>query len=329
MTVMTGGHGAAPSADQLRRIVELACLAPSVHNTQPWRWASRPGGVELHADRTRQLRAEDPDGRNLMISCGGAVDHFLVAAGALGWQPEVDRFPAGVDSSLVATFRLHRANVSATAEADLGALRDRCTDRRRFTSWPVPEQRLADLAGTARSRGGRAQPILDVGKRFRLELAVIHALTIREDSLEATAEQDRWTDRGPHEGVPSEVVPAETAAQGRRSRFGTGLLEDTRRDVAPNDGLIILGGDTDDAPAWLRTGEALSALWLRATRDSLSVVPLSLPIELDETRAEVRDTVLDGEMDPHLLVRIGWQAIGRSELPRTPRRPVAEVLSGI
>ncbi len=174
-----------------------------------------------------------------------------------------------------------------------------------------------------------AQPILDVGKRFRLELAVIHALTIREDSLDATAEQDRWTDRGPHEGVPSEVVPAETAAQGRRSRFGTGLLEDTRRDVAPNDGLIILGGDTDDAPAWLRTGEALSALWLRATRDSLSVVPLSLPIELDETRAEVRDTVLDGEMDPHLLVRIGWQAIGRSELPRTPRRPVAEVLSGI
>lgn len=327
MRVMTGTQEPAPSADQVRAIVELACCAPSVHNTQPWSWTYREGAVQLRADRSRQLRVEDPAGRNLMLSCGAAVDHFLVAAHAAGWRSEVRRLPEGPGSTLVADFRLHRAARSATPEADLSAIKARCTDRRRFTSWPVPEDRLEGLAATARQRGAHALAVVDVGMRFRLELAVNRALTMRESDLAAAAEQQRWIDHGPHDGVPSAVVPAETAAQGRRSRFGTGLLEDTRRDVESSDGLIVLGGATDDVAAWVRAGEGLSALWLSATRDDLSVVPLSQPIELDATRREVRDAVLGGAMAPHLLVRVGWQAIGRSGLPRTSRRPVAEVFS--
>ena len=36
--------------------------------------------------------------------------------------------------------------------------------------------------------------------------------------------------------------------------------------------------------------------------------------------------VLGGLAHPLLLVRIGWQEISRSQLPRTSRRPVADVL---
>jgi len=327
MSHMTGTRASAPSADQVRAIVELACSAPSVHNTQPWRWTGRDGGVQLQADRSRQLIVEDPAGRNLMLSCGAAIDHFLVAAHAAGWHSEVRRLPDGPGSSVIADFRLRRATPSITADADLAALRARCTDRRRFTSWPVPEDRLEGLAEAARQRGAHALPVVDVGMRFRLEMAVNQALMMREGDLAAAAEQRRWVDHGPDDGVPSEVVPAEAAARGRRSRFGTGVLEDTRRDVESSDGLIVLGGATDDVAAWLRTGEGLSALWLMATRDDLSVVPLSQPLELDATRREVRDAVLGGSMAPHLLVRIGWQAIGRRELPRTSRRPVADVFS--
>ncbi|RYE80293.1 MAG: hypothetical protein EOO74_02375 [Myxococcales bacterium] len=150
---------------------------------------------------------------------------------------------------------------------------------------------------------------------------------MREADLAATSEQQSWVDRGPHDGVPREVVPAAAAALDRRSRFGTGLLDDSRTDVAGSDGLLVLGGDTDDIGAWLRTGEGLSALWLRATRDNLSVVPLGQPIEVDQTRREIRESVLHSAMHPHLVVRIGWQAIGRSELPRTPRRPLDQVFS--
>ncbi len=77
----------------LRRIVELSTRAPSVHNTQPWRWHGSATGLELYADRTRQLAAADPDGRNLVISCGTALHHAQVAADALGWAVRVRRLP--------------------------------------------------------------------------------------------------------------------------------------------------------------------------------------------------------------------------------------------
>jgi hypothetical protein len=325
---LTGQRRTTPSRDLVRQIVELASLAPSVHNTQPWSWHRERGRVQLYADRSRQLSVEDPTGRNLTISCGAALHHFRIAAGALGWQVSVDVLPEAGDSALLAEVLLQPSVRPASGDADLEALRNRCTDRRRFTSWPVPEERLESLAAVARRCGAPAVPVVDVTARFRLELAVNRALTLRQTDPAAALEQQEWIDRGSRDGVPLEVVPADPASQSRRSRFGAGLLEDARPDVESTDGVIVLGGATDDVAGWLATGEALSALWLEATRGNLSVVPLSQAIEVDETRRVVRETVLRGTMAPHLLLRIGWQAIGRSQLPRTPRRPVAELLSG-
>ena len=92
------------------------------------------------------------------------------------------------------------------------------------------------------------------------------------------------------------------------------------------DGLILLHAADDSPGSWLRAGEALSTLWLSAVRDGLSVVPLSQVIEVAETRDAIQHQVLGGAATPLLLVRVGWQAIGRSQLEPTPRRPVDEVL---
>ena len=182
-------------------------------------------------------------------------------------------------------------------------------------------ERVAEL-------GASAEPVVDVVARFRLELLAGRAQTMRDADLTASREQLAWVNRGGSDGIPRSVLPAEDAGVLRRSRFGTGVVEDRRAVVESGDGVIALGGRTDDRPGWLLTGEGLSALWLRATRDGLSVVPLSLPVEVEDVCREVRDVVLAGAFTPHLLVRIGWQAIGRSELPRTPRRPLSEVLRG-
>ena len=82
----------------------------------------------------------------------------------------------------------------------------------------------------------------------------------------------------------------------------------------------------DDRTSWLRAGQTLSALWLRATRTGLSVVPLSQVIEVPETRHALHEDVFAGMARPQLLVRLGWQEIARATLPVTPRRPLADVL---
>jgi len=317
-----------PAAAATRRVVELATRAPSIHNTQPWIWRSTSTGVELHADLSRQLEVADPLGRNLAISCGASLHHAVVGAAALGWRTEVTRMPEGSESTLLARLTLLPDEPSDTAAADLHAIEMRCTDRRRFTSWPVPDDRLRHLAHEAERHGTHAVPLLDPSLRFRAELLVTKAPRLQSADASVTAEQRSWVDHSPVDGIPSTVLPAERAAMagGPPSRYSARLPEDTDREVASSDGLILLYDAVDGPASWLAAGEGLSALWLLATTHGLSVVPLSQVIEVDETRSGLTDQVMAGLGKPLILVRLGWQAISRSLLPRTARRPVSEVL---
>src|SRR5688572_15759901 len=86
--------------------VALATRAPSLHNTQPWRWAFDERTVHLRADRLHWLPATDPEGRDLLLSCGAALHHLRVALAARGVATEVQRFPDPADPDHLATLRL-------------------------------------------------------------------------------------------------------------------------------------------------------------------------------------------------------------------------------
>ena len=312
----------------LRRMIALAGRAPSNHNSQPWRWRRTPAGLELHEDRTRRLPSADPWGRSLVISCGAALHHLQVAAGALGWETTVDRVPGPPRSTLLARVELRRGAPSEHAETELRAIDDRCTDRRRFTSWPVPDDRLHHLAGVAAAHSTQAVPLLSVTERFRAELLVGRAGDRQSADPRIEREQRAWLDHSAVDGIPSAVLPRQTAtmSDGGHHGFATGVVDDPERLIQGSDGLIVLCSTSDDVASWLSAGEALSALWLAATVQGLSVVPLSQVVEVAETREALQHDVLGGSTQPLLLVRIGWQEIGRSELPRTSRRPVPDVL---
>lgn len=314
-------------AGTVRRIVELATRAPSVHNTQPWRWVAHGPLLELHADRRHQLRAADPTGRDLTVSCGAALHQAAVAAAALGWSAAVSRFPESSEPDLLARLELTPAPPPVDAADLIEVIDARCTDRRRFTSWPVPEERLAQLAQVATHAGTRALPLTDVSERFRAERLILQATERHRSNHAMMSEQKAWRDRSPLDGIPSTVVPRRTGSPAPSDRFSDGDLEDMGdRPVEGSDGLVVIFDTRDDPAAWLRAGEGLSAMWLTASAGGLSVVPVSQVIEVPESRSAFQLEVLGGLAYPLILARIGWQAIGRSELVRTPRRPVDDVL---
>ena len=312
----------------LRPLVELACRAPSVHNTQPWAWRTTDDGLDLFSDPSRALGASDPDGRNMVISCGAALHHAEVVAGAMGWAADVTRFPDGTGSTRLAHLALTPSPVSDDAADVLLSVRERCTDRRRFTSWPVPDDLLHAIARTGGTWGAHLVPVVDTTDRFRVDRLVERARSLQSRDPRVADEQRAWVDHGPVDGVPSAVLPAAdpTTTVGTPTRFGTGLLRDPAPELESSDGVIVVCGYTDGPEDWLRSGEALSAVWLRATLDGLSVVPLSQVIEVEETRMSLQHDVLGGLAVPHILVRLGWQELSRSELARTARRPLDEVL---
>src|SRR5690349_11439149 len=112
-----------PTQQLTEHLVELACGAPSVHNTQPWRWRIRPEStIELWADRGRQLAVADPDGRNLAISCGAAVHHLVVAGQALGVRTTVELMPVNEEPDLLARVRIGPSRPEAEAAKMLDAI---------------------------------------------------------------------------------------------------------------------------------------------------------------------------------------------------------------
>lgn len=323
----------------LRRVVDVARLAPSVHNTQPWRWQVRDGGLDLRADLSRSLPVADPLGRNLVISCGAALHHAVVAARAMRLTTTEVHLPDPDDPQLLARLELTRGGVDRDAEEDLLAIRERCTDRRRFTSWPVPEERVVALARTASGWGAEAIAVTDVSLRFRLEALLERARIVQATDPRVVEETRLWIDHGRLDGLPSTTVPTTHGRHGEHAhRFGsvpvpgTGPLPSPAEGPADgrllesSEGLVVIATQHDDPRAWMCAGETLSALWLRATREGLSVVPLSQVVEVSSTRRSLSHELPEHRSEPQVVLRLGWQEISRSTLPRTPRRPLHDVL---
>ena len=133
--------------------VEDSLKAPSVHNTQPWRWRFGRNDAELHADRGRQLTGTDPEGRDLMLSCGAALHHLRVALAARGLGCTVDLQPDPGDGDHLATVTPTSGPADPIAAALYGQVDRRHTERRRMSHRPVPTGLLAELAEQALHAG--------------------------------------------------------------------------------------------------------------------------------------------------------------------------------
>ncbi len=323
-----------PVSVTTRRIIELACRAPSVHNSQPWLWrVVDDATIELYADRSRQLPVSDSSGRNLAVSCGAALHHAVVAARALGLAPTVELEPPADDDNLLARLALSPGARSSGFTDSLAALEARCTDRRRFTSWPIPQDRLALLVKSASVRGAHALLVADPTKRFRAEQLLQQAMAAQAADARFIDEQRTWTEHTPVSGIPlAGAVPISRLRPATRANRFASVAEAATieaaaddRMVEGSDSLIAVCTAADDQGAWLQAGQTLSALWLRATHDGLSMVPLSQVVEVPQTRSALRRDVFDDMAQPQVLVRVGWLETSRGPLERTTRRPFEDV----
>ena len=142
-----------PDHETIRSALSLAIRAPSVHNSQPWRWRVGDRSLHLYADPALHLPNTDPDARDLMLSCGATLNHCVVALTALGWQSKVHRFPNPADADHVAAIELLPYTASEVDIELAAAIPRRRTDRRNFSSWPVPHDDIA-LMGARVARAG-------------------------------------------------------------------------------------------------------------------------------------------------------------------------------
>ncbi|WP_207892628.1 nitroreductase family protein [Micromonospora sp. MW-13] len=316
-----------PLTTALAEAAATAGRAPSVHNTQPWRWRVLPDALELRVVRDRQLTAADPEGRLVALSCGAALHHARVALAAEGWAAVVERVDDPSDPELLARLTgLQRVKADPEAMRTVQCMQVRHTDRRPVSDEPVPVATIDDITKAAADEGARLH-VLNPDQVMELAAAAGHADTVEAKDSQLREELDYWTSRtGTGTGLPPEVLPEQppqTTVPGRDfGRSGT-LPVGPGHDRAAVYGLLY--GDEDERNSWLRAGEALSAAWLTATRLGVSMVPLSGVVEVEGTRQTLR-RVLAGLGYPYLVLRMGIADPEHAGPPHTPRLPTEQVV---
>jgi len=284
-------------------VIELATRAPSVHNTQPWRFQAGPGALDLYADRTRQLAHLDPTGRQLTISCGAALLFARVALAAAGVAHHVELMPNHDDFDLLARILLAGDQEAGPDETLLArTIPRRSTVRGIFDERRVPARLRDRLAADAASEGAWLRWIDSPPERAVTAVLVTRATRVEEADPAYRAELRRWRRDGGPDGVPAAALPYPPP----RQRASDAPL----RDFEPDN-------------ARLEAGQATARILLRLTAAGAAASPLGQVLDLPWTREQLRLRLgLLGH--PQMLLRLGYAPAGG---PGTPRRPVEDVLA--
>jgi hypothetical protein len=308
-------------------VVATAARAPSVHNTQPWRFRIAGDVIELHADPDRMLTQIDPTGREMMISCGAALFGLRLGLRQFGCVPAVQLWPDPAQPWLVARAWPDRHVAVNAVEAELlAAVPHRHTHRGPFTPGEVSPRLLAALAADAAAEGSELRFLEQPAQISDLARLVDLAAAEQQASPEVVAETRGWSRPAgsqARDGVPARAARGvgEPVAQRFRQRdFG----QADRADLADEAGeppavTAVLATAADTADDWLRAGQALNRLLLRAATRWVFASLQSQPLESVRHREQVRDLLqLAGQ--PQMLLQFGRA----NSASATPRRPQAE-----
>ncbi len=304
-------------------LVSKACLAPSSHNTQPWLFEAHANELRLYADRTKALSVNDPDDRELTISCGCALMNLRVAATELDTPLVVESFPDENDPDYLA--RISSGSVlDDTLTALSPAISKRRTYRKKFETDVPAEGVICQLVESCQAEGAWLEPI---GTED-------HAAVGR---LVAEGDASQWEDRHWRRELASWMHPRRTgdgltlpwlaipAAQivVRTFDMGKGVGAKDSGIAEHSPALMVLGTEKDGPMDWLKAGQALERVLLAATNAGLQASFLNQPIQVSHLRNQLQ-AVCKHAGEPQILLRLGYPP---DEIPATPRRLLSEVFS--
>lgn len=282
-------------AQTFRALVAEAALSPSVHNTQPTRWRLTPDGrVRVLEDTSRRLPIGDPEGRDLHVSHGAAVEGFCLAASRRGLAVDVR-----TDAGDIAELTVCTGDGSDPLAAYLTARR---TYRGKFKNGPTahaalarleqdddliivqsPEQiaELAHLYDDASLRWFRNAP-------YRAELVSWMRLSRRHPSWSRDGLNTEAMEMSSVEAAGAGMVlrPGVFEALDRVGLSGALVAEATV--VRTASAITLFHRPAHEAP--FDTGRRFHRAWLGFTQAGLSAAPMAVLADDVEARRRVKTT---------------------------------------
>ncbi|MDR6592616.1 Acg family FMN-binding oxidoreductase [Saccharothrix longispora] len=309
--------------DEVEGVLRTAAAAPSVHNTQPWRFRLHHDRIELHPDLERALPATDPDQRELRLACGAALFNLRLGLRARGIRPLVTLLPGADAPGALAVVRWggHR-DVDDETRALIRAVPRRRSNRKPFHHAPVPVAHRHALVRAAERERSWLHVVTDRAERAHLQglVAEAHRLQARDPAIRA--ELTARTGPRTTDGIPPASAGIRPEPQDEWAlRDFHATPRTPGKDYEPDPLLTVLCSFHDGPLHDLHAGQALQRVLLTATTLGLSASFLSQPTEVPHLRHRLR-RALGGHLTPQTVLRIGYG----THVPATPRRDVTDLL---
>jgi nitroreductase len=313
----------------LRRIVESAAAAPSIHNTQPWQFVVVSDDLlQVRADASRALWVGDPRARALYLSCGAALLNIRTAIRMTGFNPLVWPLPQPEFPALViAAVQAEPGRPPSFGERELyGAIWHRHTNRGPFTAEPICESVHAALEQAAGYEFARLRSLSNAEAATVLDLCAKASAELAAD-VDHRIELQRWIATGDRrDGIPADALPWQprhepSPVRGDLSAAAPAAVRPSG-DYEEYPQLAVLTTARDEPADWLRAGQALQRVLLTATAHGLAASFLYQPIQLRDMRGDAAPAWPWRE-NPQIVIRFGYC----EDAPGTPRRPLDDILT--
>jgi hypothetical protein len=312
------------AAYEMQALLQAASLAPSSHNTQPWLFRLNGSVVDVLADRTRALPVNDPDDRELIISCGCALFNLRVAAAAANLDTVIESLPDAKDADLLARVRITPA-AGTQVDSDLNAaMGKRRTYRERFADTAVDPKALRSLVESVITEGATLTVLDTTSQRLGAAALVAEGDAMQWANPSWRRELAAWMHprrRGDGLTLPALAIPVAQLVV-RTFDMGHGVAAKDRQLADESPALAVLSTEADMPRDWLAAGQALQRLLLVGVQLGLQASYLNQPVQLAALRPKLQQ--LTGRPGyAQLLLRMG---IPNQTVPAAPRRQVVDVL---
>jgi nitroreductase len=305
--------------------VAAAIQAPSMHNSQPWRFRLAGDRIDILADTSRTPPLADANGWAVRIACGAAAYNLQLAFAAAGHPVRVAWLPTVDDRRLMASLTPAPPRPPTPLQQRLiRSVPRRHSNRRPLREAAVPTEVRRLLIDAAREEGAWLE--LVVGRIPVAAVAEIaHAAhrVLQRDQAYVT-ELAAWSrrDDAAVDGIPTDAggllaEPQDLLPQ----RPFSDLVRVPGKDYEQDPLVAVLGTLGDTALDHLLAGYALQRILLTITDAGLTSSMLSQPIEVPSAREQLR-LAFGRYGTPQMLLRIGYGETGTS----TPRRPMTDVV---
>ncbi len=324
------------SGDQVRHeldpqtaeaVVTAATAAPSILNSQPWRFHATTDRIDVFVVPERAPALLDTARREVHLSVGAALLNLRLALGAAGLTGVAELVPSTLDPSFVATVRIAGpATLSAAEQLLYEAIPHRRSSRLPFTGEMVAYEEFDRLQEAAALEGAHLE--VTTGLHRKVVTGALHeADRTQRDDQALVDEVTLWTvERSGREsvGIPPESLgptPHDPKSLVRDLAFGRPVGDRPTADFEEQSLMAVLLTSGDERADWLRGGMALESVLLTATARGLSVGLLSQATEVADLRPLVRDP-MSAWRHPQIVLRFGH---GEQPAP-SPRLPLSDVL---